>query len=236
MKSTLLRFFSALTLGLGLITTANATLIDNGNGTITDTTNNLMWLQDANYAKSSGYDTDGLMNWNEANAWAANLVYGDYDDWRLPTVIDSGNNGCIWGDVECGINVDTSTSELAHMWYDILGNIAFPSLLNASANGVDVLNLQASWYWTGTECASNLTRDAWTFSAGVGIQACWNKEDWDNDGFLQSADSYAWAVRSIDAAASSQNQANGTVPEPGVLALMGLGLVGLRLTKRKSIK
>ena len=56
--------------------TALALLIDNADGTITQTRNDgsmLMWLQDANYAQTSGFDTDGRMTWFEANAWIQSL-------------------------------------------------------------------------------------------------------------------------------------------------------------------
>lgn len=43
-------------------------LYDRGNGMIYDDLSNVAWLQDANYAHSSGYDSDGLMTWNEANS------------------------------------------------------------------------------------------------------------------------------------------------------------------------
>lgn len=33
----------------------NEAMIDNGDGTITESDTNLMWLQDANYALTSGY-------------------------------------------------------------------------------------------------------------------------------------------------------------------------------------
>jgi hypothetical protein len=46
----------------------------------------ITWLQDTNHARTSGYDTDGRMNWAAANAWAATFVHGGYSDWRLPTV------------------------------------------------------------------------------------------------------------------------------------------------------
>jgi len=71
---------------LGLSGTANATLIDRGGGLIYDTDLNITWLQDANFAKTSGYDTDGYMTWGNAKAWADSLVYQGYADWRLPTI------------------------------------------------------------------------------------------------------------------------------------------------------
>lgn len=66
--------------------TASATLIDRGNGMIYDSAQNLTWLKDTNYAKTSGYDSDGLMSWDDAMAWVQNLTYGGHDDWRLPRI------------------------------------------------------------------------------------------------------------------------------------------------------
>ena len=49
---------------------------------------NIAWLADANHALTTGYDTDGLMYWDSAITWAANLdPYGSgIIGWRLPTV------------------------------------------------------------------------------------------------------------------------------------------------------
>lgn len=74
---------------LALAGTAQAALTDRGGGMIYDNTLNLTWLSDMNYAKTSGYSEDGVaadgsMTWVAANNWADNLVYGGYDDWRLP--------------------------------------------------------------------------------------------------------------------------------------------------------
>ena len=49
-----------------------------------DTTLDITWLVDANYAMTSGYDSDGLMNRVAATTWANNLTLGGYDDRRLP--------------------------------------------------------------------------------------------------------------------------------------------------------
>ena len=59
---------------------ANAALYNRGNGMIYDSSLNITWLQDANYAKTSDYDADSRMTWQQATDWAANLTYGDYSD------------------------------------------------------------------------------------------------------------------------------------------------------------
>lgn len=81
---------------------SQAVLIDRGGGMIYDDQLNITWLQDANYALSSGYAVahaggkedsgspsiikiDGSMSWSSAMLWAENLEYGGYSDWRLPT-------------------------------------------------------------------------------------------------------------------------------------------------------
>jgi hypothetical protein len=70
---------------LGLSISTHAVLIDLGGGMIYSTDLDLTWLQDANYAQTSGFSPDGLMTWDEANTWATNLVYGGVGGWRLPT-------------------------------------------------------------------------------------------------------------------------------------------------------
>jgi hypothetical protein len=221
---------------LGLCATAQATLIDRGNGMIYDTDQDLTWLQDANYAKTSGYDADGRMPWNQAMAWADGLSFGGYDDWRLPTVIDTGALGMNWAfsGTDSGYNVDTSTSELAYMFHVNLGNESWfnkdgsrnedgcsavlPTCTqHTSADGVDILNLQSLIYWSGTEeYAPPLNFNAWGFSTDWGAQGTGGKAN----------ALYAWAVRSGDVAAAS-------VPEPGTFALMMAGLVGLGIARRK---
>jgi len=75
-----------------LSTLSHAALFDRGGGLIYDDVLDITWLQDTNYALTNGDDNDGMMDWYEANDWAAGLSYYDavrdvtYDDWRLPTL------------------------------------------------------------------------------------------------------------------------------------------------------
>lgn len=62
-------------------TFCSATLWDRGGGLIYDDVLDSTWLQNANYAATSGYvSNDGYMNWNEAMVWADQLEYRGYDD------------------------------------------------------------------------------------------------------------------------------------------------------------
>ena len=63
---------------------ATSALLDRGGGLIYDTDLDITWLQDANYAATSGHSPDGRMTWGEAQASASNLTFCGFDDWRLP--------------------------------------------------------------------------------------------------------------------------------------------------------
>ncbi len=86
MKTSLLLLAVIVTV-VGVFGMANATLWDRGGGLIYDDVLNITWLQDANYAKTWGYDADGRMTWSQAMTWADQLVYAGYDDWRLPRTL-----------------------------------------------------------------------------------------------------------------------------------------------------
>ena len=158
---------------------------------------NITWLADANHALTTGYDADGLMHWDAANTWAANLdPYGSgIAGWRLPTV--SPVNGSTFtyafaydGTTEFGYNIsapgtiyaESTTSEMAHLFYNTLGNVAY---YDTSGNGPQTgwgltntgpfSNIQtADFYWSSTESPAN-TNNAWFFNFDIGGQTANDK-------------------------------------------------------------
>ena len=105
---------------MGVSSASRATLWDRGGGIIYNDQLDITWLQDANYAQTSGYDSDGLMTWSQATTWAAKLVNGGYDDWRLPTTVDGTYVYGYDGTTIAGYNI--TTSEMGDMYYVNLGN------------------------------------------------------------------------------------------------------------------
>ena len=215
---------------------AQAALNDRGGGLLYDDVLNVTWLQDANYAKTSGYDADGAMNWTDATGWAAGLVYGGYDDWRLAS--NSPVNGSAWdysvsydGSTDWSWNITSPNSEMAYMYYI---NLGLKSYFDASGdvqpdwgvlgNGTPggqadvglVKNLQNYQYWSGIDSAQDSSQ-AWVFVPQGGGQGV----NYKFYGF------YAWAVRPGDVMA---------VPEPETYALMlaGLSLLGFTARRRKN--
>lgn len=246
-----MRFLTVSGLLLALTTvTAEAALYDRGNGMIYDDVLNITWLQDANYARTSGYDDDGAMGWNEANTWASQLVYGGYDDWRLASArlqsppIIPGSWGIpddvpeyLGGSWDIGYNI--VRSELGHMFYNNLGNLADYGYFtpNAAAEGyetdpaltgltgtsfidatdgdmVSFTNVVPGYYWDiepspGKSGSGGLF--AWYyFDFATGYQG--------DAGWEYVGPYYSWAVRDGDVSA---------VPVPAAAWLLGSALMAL---------
>ncbi len=228
------------TAGLLASGVAQAALHDRGGGLIYDDVLNITWLQDANYAKTSGYDADGRIKWIDAMNWVSALSYGGYDDWRLPMIRDTGSPGCNPGfsGTDCGWNVQTRDaitgrvySELAYMFYVNLGN---KGPYDAAGNGQggygivdDPLNpndeslfsdLRRGVYWSG-QAVQPFSVSAWSFNMLDGYQSAYEE--------IFIRDNYAWPVRTGDVAAP--------IPEPETYAMMlaGLGLLGVMTRRRK---
>jgi hypothetical protein len=186
---------------------ANAALVDRGRGLIYDTDRDITWLQDWNYAKTSGYDDDGVMSWSSVKTWVDGLVFGGYSDWRLPTALNPDGSGpCM--DFGC------TGGEMGHVWLTELGNKSYcadnackevpqPGWgLTHTGPFRNMQDVDYGVYWTGTEYDS--TR-GWFFSVKYGQQ------EFGEDPMFE----YAVAVRHGDVTA---------VPEPGASALVLWGM------------
>jgi Protein of unknown function (DUF1566)/PEP-CTERM motif len=218
---------------------AQAALIDRGGGMIYDTTRNITWLADMNYAFTSGYAAanaggtgtnivlaNGLMGWDAAVAWADQLVFGGFSDWRLPTLSPA--------DTTCSNNLDPlgglpiqhfgtgcTGGELSGLFVTDLGNKPDEGFLNQEGDTAEQIanlalfsNVRLGVYWSGMESAWS-QEIAWGFDNLGGYQGSAHK----------ASSFFAVAVRPGDVAAS--------VPEPQTLALALLALGATAVARRR---
>jgi hypothetical protein len=234
----------AITLTLCLATaTAQAALLSRAGGqAYYDDVLNITWMADTNLAASNSFGVTGIctnddpdpcyygagrMTWYIAQSWIGAMNTANYlgtNTWRLPNIVDTGAPGCNWerSGTDCGINVDLSTGEMAHMFTSTLGNVSSitpnGSMGDCASHCLDntgpFSNFQPAHYWSGTSYATN-SDVAWYFNFYIGEQFADGKpEAW-----------YAWAVSDGDTLAP--------VPVPGAVWLFGsaLGLMGLMRRK-----
>lgn len=208
--------------------TAPAALIDRGGGLIYDTDLNITWLQDANYAKTSGYDADGKMTWFQATAWTDQLVYGGFDNWRLPSTVqpDATCNPQFDGGPGHGMQpygYNCLGSELGHLFIDLGGIPNSVGGIEANHNTSydlfkNIQSIDYGEYWSGTEFATDFAPvgvSAWDFVFQIGFQ----------DPDSKSLNMFAWAVRDGDILVAA-------VPVPSSIWLLASGLFSLLLMKR----
>lgn len=220
-----LKTCAALACLVSLTGAAQAALVDRGGGMIYDTSRNITWLADMNFAKTSGHDSDGLMDWAAAMRWADSLVHGGYDDWRLPTLepsdascSNSFDPGGGWPVEYFGFNC--TGGELSGLFVTDLGNKGRESVLNPAGDTVEQIanlalfsNVGPNTYWSGTG-RPRFASDAMYFAADLGLQVGGNRGE----------EKHALAVRSGDVVAQ--------VPEPQALALALLAVCAMAIVRR----
>lgn len=228
---------------------AQAALVDRGGGLIYDDVLNITWLQDANYAKTSGAHATGKMGWTAANTWAANLVYHDsvrkinYSDWRLPTMIDTdgpdldtlGNDGCnslgVMNSTDCNYNVQTVSgsdgtvySEMAHMYHNNLSLKAAYS--PTTGQRVSDFGINGNGTYSGQAnvgLIKNLQASTYWFGLEYAptTSYAWYFQTSYGRQYIDSKGSYAYYAWAV------RDGDVAAVPVPAAAWLLGSGLLGL---------
>lgn len=151
-----------------------------------------------NITWAANANINGLDTWDNQQTWVSGLTIGGIGGWRLASADVNGDNNVV--DCTGGGVTGCSDNEMGYLFWE-------ESITSVSSGVFN--NVQSGSYWSGTEFATN-PLVAWLFSASGGSQFALGK----------NSNLFAWAVHSGDVGASA-------VPEPGTIALMGLGLVGL---------
>jgi hypothetical protein len=206
-------------------TTLQARDLD-GNGSTDayyDSTLNITWLDVENRNRTL----------SEQQSWVDSLAPGGVQGWRLPTMRDSGDQGCDFGyaDTDCGYNVQTrlgdfTYSEMAHLFYVTLGNLAgydAQGQERAGTPGIDfglvntgpLEHFVGGIYFTSVPNAA-LDGYTWTFNA-AGLQF------------------YRWNNDLTRALAVHDGDVGNAVPAPAawILVLSALALLAACQTRRQ---
>ncbi len=176
------------------ISPAEAQLIDRGNGCIYDADRDITWIQSANTAVDTGYDSDGLMTKTDADDYVDwfNNVYNwpVGDNWRLPITFAAPDPSCSDSFNE---GFGCTQSEMGHLYYIELGNTAGEGGLTNRGDFIDIqtdLNYWSEWDWT----SPGSPPESITFKFRTGLQTR----------SAHTESHYVWLVHDGDVAPQTQ--------------------------------
>jgi len=110
--------------------------IDNGDGTVTDLQQGLMW---------GAFDNQGDISWQEAKRWVGftfpYTIEKSYDNWRLPTV-----------------------SELQNLYVPDQGNRGYQADCGKTVHIIPQIHLSCAWVWSAE--TRSITARVFNFSRG----------------------------------------------------------------------
>lgn len=210
-----------------------------------DTVLDITWMRTVD---ETARGITGPLSWHDTWSWLGNLndvkAYG-FNDWRLPSMVDTYSSpktqadGCNYsnaGGTDCGFNVQTATSEMAHLYYLTLGNVAYcdpaTSTINTCNGPQAGFGLPNTGYfqnipsyglsfWSGLQDETDRVPSAWYFDFGEGYQH--------TAGIREEFHVFAVRTGDVYAAVEPPNQ----VPEPPSLPLTAMALVvGLLMLSR----
>lgn len=184
-----------------------------GGGMVYDDDLDITIVQDLGLATTntfgvSGIDGSGYMDWSTANAWIAAMNsanYLGYSDWRLP---HSSEN--------FGYNNSTAPDEMGHLYYSELSGTA-AGALGTAGPFTGIYNA----FWSDHIASWNTGTSYW-FSFGGPY---WTPG-------YQTA---AWQTTTGQYSAFAVRDGNGilAVPEPSRVLLLGLGLLGFLMRRKR---
>jgi hypothetical protein len=221
MKRTFALIFATVMI-LGLSVSAEATLFVRGtdslgNQLIYDSDLNITWYD---------YSHVGPASWEDQVNWANNLTVvlngNNVTGWRLPSTVDAPQSGVNWydGTGTYGYNITRPDDEMSYLYYVELQNKGFwdtsgywPQSGWGLNNTCPFQHLSAWYYWYGTQYLN--TNMSWVFNFNNGYQGA---------GMQYESSLYGIAVRPGDVA---------SVPEPSTFFLLGAGLAGVGLFRRR---
>lgn len=225
-----------------LTTIGTASYDSDGNGSTEDY--KLIYDNDSPFGSIIWLDyTKDPYHWDYQQSWITSLNTGGVltynlnsgvaitstGDWRLPLTVDGEkvnypDSRFYNGTGPNGFNI--TTSELGHLFYSELGNVGdidtSGTITSCSALGTHCLtntgvfdSLDSHFYWSDTEYSVN-SDEAWGLNFYYGWQDSMDK-------------GYYRAAIAVQTAEVSFNQ----VPEPSTILLLGAGLAGFGLLRRR---
>jgi len=202
---------------------------------------NITWLDYSNPVDGWSNQRDWADGLNSGGGLSYTLNVGVTaswvgEDWRLPTTVDGSRDLSDDNSTMAGHNV--TSSELGHLFYTELGNQGVHDTAGNDVNFTlwgllnpgDFVNLENSTYWSGTPYGGNPSAVAWTFGFSQGLQGT---------ATMGGQNFYGLAVLpgdvSLLTATEPPTGSNPVVPEPSTYLLLGSGIAGLIVWRRKSL-